>query len=323
MSGAWPCPLAEQMGVLEAMRAAATHTTRLAAVDSRGREIGWIPVQTGADGFEIPRSDLATILQTAARPHARFRFGDTITAVHDHGRDGVEVTFRHGPPDRYDLVIGADGLHSQVRGLVFGPEQRFVSPLGLYIATSTLDGPAADPRTVLLHNAPGRAVAVHPGTGRAGVAFIFRAPPGLDHTDPRQLLTDTYRGMGWRVPELLDHACHDEQLWFDAVSRVDVPCWSHGSVVLVGDAAGCISLFGEGSSMAIVGAATLAQGLTVHAGDPRTALDRFERSQRARLRRHHRGAGLAARLLVPGTSLGNAARDGAFRTWSTLARARP
>ncbi|MDN5859177.1 MAG: FAD-dependent monooxygenase [Pseudonocardia sp.] len=316
-------PLAEQIGLLEALNAAATHTVRLAAVNSRGGEIGWIPAQTGPDGFEIPRSDLTTILQTAAGPYARFRRGDTVTALQDHGHDGVEVHFRATPPDRFDLVIGADGLHSQVRRLAFGPEQQFATPLGMYIATSMLDGAAADPRTVLLHNAPGRAVAVHPGTGREGAAFIFRAPPAPAAADPRRLLTSAYGDMGWRVPELLDHACHDEQLWFDTVSRVDVPCWSQGRIVLVGDAAGCISLFGEGSSMAVVGAATLTQALTAHPDDLPVALAHYEHSHRARLRHHHRGATFAAHLLVPATRIGTGVRDTAFHAWSTLTRVRP
>ena len=329
-------PIAERMGVLDALRAAATHTTRLTAVDARGREIGWIPVQTRGDEFEIGRSDLAAILQAAAHPYAQFRHGDTVTATHNRGHngghnrghtdgigDGVEVNFLHSPPGRFDLVIGADGLHSQIRRLVFGPEQQYVTPLGMYVATSMLDGAATDPGTVVLHNAAGRAVAVHPGTGRAGAAFIFRARPQTSSPDPRHLLATTYAGMGWRVPELLDHACHDEQLWFDSVSRVQVPRWSRGAVVLVGDAAGCVSLFGEGSSMAIVGAATLAQALATHPDDLPTALARYERSHRARLRHHHRAAPLAAHLLVPATGAGTALRNTAFRTWPMIARTLP
>lgn len=318
-------PIAEQMGVLDALRAAATHTTRLRAVDTHGHEIGWIPVQTSPDGFEIGRSDLAAILATAAGPHARFRHRDTVTALHTDGRhgSGVEVSFRHAPPARFDLVIGADGLHSQVRRLAFGPEHQFVTPLGMYIATTMLDGAAADPQIVLLHSAPGRAVAVHPGTGREGAAFIFRGSAGPGPADPRELLTRTYTGMGWRVPQLLDHARRDEQLWFDTVSRVQVPCWSRGPIVLVGDAAGAISLFGEGSSMAIVGAATLAQALTTHPDDLPAALARYEHAHRARLRHHHRSATLAAHLLVPATRTGTALRDTALRIWPRLTRAHP
>lgn len=320
-------PITEQMGVLDALRAAATHTTRLCAVDDRGREIGWIPVQTSTDGFEIGRSNLAAILATAAAPYAHFRHGDTVTALRtdEHPNGGVEVSFRHAPPARFDLAVGADGLHSQVRRLTFGPEHQFVTHLGMGIATTTLDGPATDdPHTVLLHTTPGRAVAVHPGTGTEGAAFIFRTPaetPGPASADPRELLTRTYAGMGWRVPQLLEHARRDEQLWFDTVSRVQVPHWSHGPIVLVGDAAGAISLFGEGSSMAIVGAATLAQALTDHPADLPTALERYEHAHRARLRHHHRGATLAAGLLVPATQVGTALRDTIFGAWPKIAAA--
>jgi 2-polyprenyl-6-methoxyphenol hydroxylase-like FAD-dependent oxidoreductase len=195
-------PVTQGMGVLDALRSAATRATRLSAVDTRGREIGWIPVQASTDGFEIGRSDLATILHTAAQPYARFRHGDTVTAIRDDGHSGggVEVSFQHIPAARFDLVIGADGLHSQIRRLAFGPEQQFVTPLGLYIATSMLEDGVTDPHTVVLHNAPGRAVALHPGTGRPGTAFIFRTPSQPTPPDPRQLLATTYAGMGWRVP---------------------------------------------------------------------------------------------------------------------------
>jgi 2-polyprenyl-6-methoxyphenol hydroxylase-like FAD-dependent oxidoreductase len=109
-------------------------------------------------------------------------------------------------------------------------------------------------------------------------------------------------------------------LWFDTVSRVQVPQWSRGAIVLVGDAAGCISLFGEGSSMAIVGAATLAQALATHPDDLSVALARYEHTHRARLRHHHRGATLAAHLLVPTTRTGVALRNIAFRAWPVIAR---
>jgi hypothetical protein len=101
----------------------------------------------------------------------------------------------------------------------------------MYIATTTLDEPAADPQTVLLHNAPGRAVAVHPATGREGAAFIFRHGPLPDATDSdpqlhKQLVTAAYAGMGWRVPELLERVRATDDLYFDSVSRVRLDTWS-------------------------------------------------------------------------------------------------
>ncbi len=313
----------DQMNVLAPIRAAATRTTRLAAVDSRGRAIGWIPTQTGPDAIEIPRSELAAILAAAGCEHAEFLYDDTVTALRED-QDGVEVRFERAASRRFDLVVGADGLHSTVRRLIFGPEEQFTTHLGLYIATVALKRAASDPHTVLIHNAPGRAVVVHPSTGIEGAAFIFRHPllnagEGRDVWKQKQLLTVTYAGMGWRVPELLDCVVDSDDLYFDSVTRVRLDGWSRGRVVLIGDAADCISLLGEGSSMAIVGAAALAEHLADQPADTAAALSHYEQVHRRRLLRHHRGATIAGHLLVPGTRVGIAVRDAAFRACATVA----
>lgn len=134
----------EQMDVLASIRAVATQATRLVAVDGTGRRIGWIPTQTGTDGIEVPRSALAGILASAGHEHAEFVYGDTVVALlQDEG--GVAVSFERAATRRFDLVLGADGLHSTVRRLVFGPEELFLTHLGLYIATVDLDQLSADP----------------------------------------------------------------------------------------------------------------------------------------------------------------------------------
>ncbi len=312
----------DRMNLLDQVRAAATRVSRLAAVDDQGRVIGWIPTQTGSNGIEIPRGDLAAILASAGREHAEFRYDDTVTAVHAHSV-GVDVTFDRAPPARFDLVVGADGLHSAVRRMVFGPDDSFAIHLGMHIATLPLDRPAANPSTVLIHNRPGRAVVVHPATGREGAAFIFRHPrlPDEQSRDPisqKRLLTAKYGDMGWRVPELLDHLRDGNDLYFDAVTRIRLDRWSTGRAVLVGDAADCISLLGEGSSMAIAGAATLARHLTQQDLRLPDALHRYEHDHRRRLRPHHLGASAAGHLLTPATAAGVTARDMVFRVAATL-----
>jgi 2-polyprenyl-6-methoxyphenol hydroxylase-like FAD-dependent oxidoreductase len=316
----------EQMNLLARLRAAATFATNLTVVDSQGRRIGWIPTQTGADGLEIPRSDLAAILASAGRDHAEFLYDDTVLALRDDGH-GIDVTFERAAPRRFDLVVGADGLHSRVRRLTFGPESQFITHLGMYIATTTLEETTADPYTVLMHNGPGRAVAVHPARGRAGAAFIFRHRPlrKIGDRDPKhhkQLVSAAYAGMGWRVPELLEQVRDSGDFYFDSVSRVRLDTWSRGRIVLVGDAASCVSLFGEGSSMAITGAATLAQALVSEPADPVTALGRYEHTHRKRLLRRQRGVAITSHVLVPATRAGTTARNTAFRLWPIIAAAR-
>jgi 2-polyprenyl-6-methoxyphenol hydroxylase-like FAD-dependent oxidoreductase len=208
-----------------------------------------------------------------------------------------------------------------VRRLAFGPERDFVRHLGVYVATTPLGQPPEQPHDVLLYNTPGRLVAVHPVRGEAGVAFIFRHPavPGFDHRDlaqHRRILAGAYAGEhGWRVPELLARAQRADDLYFDAVSKVVLPSWSVGRVVLLGDAAASVSLFGDGSSMAIAGARTLAA--TLADADHVAAFRRYEAGHRRRTDARGRGAGLVATMLIPKSRAGILARNAAARLLPT------
>ncbi|NUS56701.1 MAG: NAD(P)-binding protein, partial [Streptomycetaceae bacterium] len=170
--------VAERMGILANLRAAATDVRRMTLVDAEGRTVthigmGAIPGATAASDVEIPRADLARILVDAGRDRVEFIQGDSIREL---GQDdsGVDVAFEQASPRRFDLVVGADGLHSTVRRLAFGPEDRFVRPAGMYVATMPVDPSfAARPDEVLLHNSPGRLTSVHPAAGKALAAFIF------------------------------------------------------------------------------------------------------------------------------------------------------
>jgi 2-polyprenyl-6-methoxyphenol hydroxylase-like FAD-dependent oxidoreductase len=303
-------PVAEEMGVLPRLREAATTATAIRLAGS-GRKIR---IPGPADNIEVPRADLARILYDAARDHAQFVFDDTITSL-TPGPDGVEVTFERAAPRRFDLVVGADGLHSTVRRLAFGPAGQFVRHLGLFVATLPLGRPVERPDEMLMYNAPGRMIGVHPGRDEAMLAFIFRgaAIPGFDHRDTeqhRRIVLKTYGKDP--VPEFLDRVRAADDLYFDGVSRVVLPSWSRGRVTLVGDAAASVSLFGDGSSMAMAGARTLAQAL---AGGPDLAagLRRYEVEHRRRTDPKGRAARLAAAMLVPRTRPGIAVRNTSAR----------
>lgn len=309
--------VARRMGILPRLQEAATHAPGLTFVTPSGRRVG--PSRLGrprGDDVEIPRADLASILCEAARDGTEFLFGDSVAALQaDDG--GVDVSFEHNGPRRFDLVVGADGLHSTVRALAFGPESTFVRPLGLYIATLSLGRPAADPRSVLMYNRPGLSLTIHPIRGSAGAGFIFRGPrqPGPEYRDPRaqrKLVLEAYTRYDWSVPELPDlrgHVEGAEDLYFDAVSQVRLPAWSKGRVALLGDAASCVSLFGDGSSMAMAGAATLAGALAETPADPVAALRRYESRHRKLAASRQRGYRLGAGLLVPATRAGLTTRN--------------
>jgi len=310
--------VAGQMGVLPRLRAAATRVSGMTLVNGSGRRIARMPVgRTDGSELEVPRSELAVVMFDAARTEAEFVFGDSIAALREDA-SGVDVTFATGAPRRFDLVVGADGLHSGVRRLVFGPEAGYLRHLGMYVATLPLGYAAADPTSVLMYNRPGRSVSVHPVNGNAMAAFIFRhrAIPGLDNRDVaacKQVVLDAYAGGGWELPRLLDRLSAADDLYFDSVSRVRLATWSRGRVALLGDAASCMSLFGNGSSLAITGAATLARALAATPDDHAAAFRRYEAEHRVRVRPTQHGRLIAGALLVPSTRVGIAGRDLAVR----------
>ncbi|KAB8184014.1 FAD-dependent monooxygenase [Microbispora catharanthi] len=317
--------VAERMGVMKALRAAATTATGMSFVNDVGRRVGGVNTRAlqraaGSREVEVTRTDLAGILYEASRDSAEYLFGDSMTAVNQN-RDGVEVTFEKAEPRRFDLVIGADGLHSVTRRLAFGPESRYVRHMGLYVATMPLNGPAEDERNVVIHNSPGRMVAVHPVRGRALAAFIFRGPEmeGFNHRDldqHKQILAGAYTGAGWRVPELLDAAMAADDLWLDSVSQVRIDRWHDGRVALLGDAASSVSLFGDGSTLAMAGAHTLARELAAGLDG---ALSRYQAAHRALVDPKQANEAAAATLMVPATRTGITARNMASRLWPAAA----
>jgi 2-polyprenyl-6-methoxyphenol hydroxylase-like FAD-dependent oxidoreductase len=300
-------PVAARMGILPLLRQAATDATAMRVIGPSGHTIARLPMPASDADVEIPRSDLAAILGGTVRDDAELLLDDTITEMRqDPG--GVDVTFERAAPRRFDLVVGADGLHSTVRRLAFGPEAAFVTPVGLHVATMPLGGPAEIPDEVLLFNTPGRLVSIHPARGEAMAAFIFRGK-GLDRHAPHEAVINAYRHEGWRVPELLDRLRHTADPYFDEVSRVTLPTWSTGRVTLLGDAASCVSLLGDGSTLAMSAAHTLATALTEHAGDPAAALRRYEAEHRRLVIPKQRRLGFAAGMLVPATHLGLTTRN--------------
>lgn len=322
--------VAERMGVMPRLRQARTQVTAMSFVNGSGRQVGRVNMRalrraSDSREVEVTRSDLAAILYEASQDSAEVLFGDTMTALHQDG-DGVDVTFEKAAPRRFDLVIGADGLHSTTRRLAFGPEPEFVRHMGLYVATMPLGGPADSPHDVVIHNAPGRMASLHPVHGRALAAFIFRHPAVADfnHRDLAQhkrILADAYADDGWRVPELLDRARSAEDLWFDSVSQVRLDSWANGRIALLGDAASSVSLFGDGSTLAMAGAHTLAEELAAASSDPQTAFARYETRHRTLVDPRQGNVATAAALMVPATRAGVAVRNMASRLWPTAAAA--
>jgi 2-polyprenyl-6-methoxyphenol hydroxylase-like FAD-dependent oxidoreductase len=233
--------------------------------------------------LEILRGDLARILHDATLPGTAYLFGDHVTGL-EPDADGVTVTFASAATRRFDLVVGADGLHSGVRGLAFGPWPDGVRELGCATAWFTTPADPGLDGWYEMYNAPGGLVAsLRPGRlpTEAKASLSFRAPPqGSDRLGAdaqRALVAERFAGVGWKVPWLLDAMCAAGDFSFDVVGQVRLDRWSAGRVVLLGDAGYCPTpLTGLGTSLALVGAYVLAGELGRAGGDHRTAFRRYE-----------------------------------------------
>jgi 2-polyprenyl-6-methoxyphenol hydroxylase-like FAD-dependent oxidoreductase len=242
-------------------------------------------------------------------------FDESITEL-SQDAGGVDVRLGSGTERRFDLLIGADGLHSITRKLIFSNSEQFVRQLGMYVGTLAIPELDLDTMAVQLYNAPGRLVAIHPGRDTPGAAFIFRHDEirDLDLRDTRhhrKLIMTTYADDGWRVPELLDRLRDTDDLYFDAVSRVRVPRWSRGRVALVGDAVACVSLLGDGSTKAIAGACTLAEELA-RTDDHEVAFRRYQDRHKP-LISSPASVRLGSSFLVPATGYGITVRNRLLR----------
>ncbi len=281
----------DRMGILSPVRAAHIDSRELRFVDAQGRVIGTIPPydltnNQGGD-VELPRGALTTILYnlTQERP-IRYRFNDSIETLQDDG-SGVEIHFRSGERHRYDIVIGADGLHSRTRGLVFGPEQQFNHYLGHCFNIFSMPNDMGLSHGGIIYGEAGRtagAFAVRDSEKIfAFLIFASDAPPfGADLGSEEQYLRTAaaFAGAGWEVPRLLQVMRQADDLFFDTVSQIRMPVWSSGRIALVGDAAYAPSFrSGQGTSIALVGAYVLAGELASH-DDPSRAFASYERIAR-------------------------------------------
>lgn len=269
----------ERMGILDELRAHETGGTDQTIIDAAGRAIAVLPGEFTGGELEIRRGDLAAILYRHTSDTCEYVFGDAITSLTETA-DGVHVTFERGAPRTFDVVVGADGIHSGVRRLAFGPEERFVRHLGHHYALVELpDGHpfAGDP--AVMYNEPGRLAAV--GGPKSPAFFVFAAGPtlGYDRYSPeeqRRVVLDAFAGGGWRLPELLAQVRDAPDVYVDSISRVEMDRYAAGRVVLTGDAAYGNTLGGFGSGLALVAGYVLAGELAVAGGDHRWAFRAYE-----------------------------------------------
>lgn len=289
-----------RMGLMDAVKAHHTGAHGIAMVNPDGKHLVRMAGEDFGDSggiiaeIEILRADLITILHDALDPGTEFLFDDTITGLTETA-DGVDVTFANAPPRSFDLVVGADGLRSGVRRLVFGPDTEFVRDLGYYTALFSARSSIDFDGWELMCNLPagngvgGRVAMLYPLTGSEEVrAMLSFVSPELtidrrSADAQKQVLAKVFAGEGWEIPSLVDQMKQSDDLYFDRNGEVRIDTWSRGRVALVGDSAFGGSL-GMGTSMAIVGAyvlaGELAEELTETGGDHRIAFARYQDEMR-------------------------------------------
>lgn len=312
--------VAERMGIMERARAVAADVAGMRFVRADGGEIARVDTDGIKDKYEsaeveIMRGDLVRILHEITADTVEYLFDDSIRALAQDD-DGVAVTFANGPSRRFDLVIGADGLHSTVRRLAFGPESDYVRYMDHYFAFGNADAALGPDRWVTVHNTPGRMSGIYRSANhpQAKAYLIFRSPQRdidlRDQQAARELLSEEFGGeKAWHVPELLASVLADPDAYIDALGQVRMDSWSTGRIALVGDAAYCASpVSGAGAEIALIGAYRLAGELAAAAGDHRVAFQRYEATQRPLIDRKQQ-VGPNLRLMVPKSRLGMAVRN--------------
>ncbi|KAA0084513.1 FAD-binding domain [Mycolicibacterium sp. P9-64] len=297
--------VAQLMGIEAAVHEAGYRVQSIRSVGPDNQ----IRASLGVDAFRrttvgkftsLPRGDLAAAIYATIADDVETIFGDSITAINEHP-DGVSVSFAQAKTRDFDLVVGADGLHSNVRRLTFGPESDAEHYLGCLVAACVVEGyRPRDELVYVTYSEPGRSVGRFSLRGdRTMFLFVFRSPPSVDLGDPaacKALLHREFGDAGWECPRILNALDGVDDLYFDVVSQIRLDRWSRGRTALVGDAAACVSLMaGEGTGLAMTEAYVLAGELLCARGDYRRAFDAYE----TRLRRFVERKQVAAQKFVP------------------------
>jgi 2-polyprenyl-6-methoxyphenol hydroxylase-like FAD-dependent oxidoreductase len=305
--------VAERMGLLPAISAARTGND-IVSFERPGRSPIVVDLARMVAGIsdrhvEIMRGQLTSILLSATREHVEYLTGDSIRAL-TQDSDGVRVTFEHAAPRTFALVIGADGLHSNVRRLTFGDESRVRRYIGGHLAIFTVPNYLDLRGRVLNYNTPGKVVGMYPlsdpGTLRAGMLFRRTEPFDVGHRDvaeQKRLLRETFARDGWQVPRLLAELDTAADFYFDSISQIVMDNWSHGRVTLVGDAGYSPGpAVGGGTSVAMVGAYILAGELHVAGGDHVRAFRAYEDRMREFVRLARTIGPATMKSLIPATA---------------------
>lgn len=317
--------VAERMGLTAELHAAGYAVREVRLVDENSRRVGGFSVERfrrNVDGrfVTVPRGDLAAIIYRSIDHRAETLFGESVSAITQHD-SAVRVTLEHGGSQQFDLLVGAGGIHSPVRDLIFGPASSCETDLGYRVAAFEAEGyQPRDELVYLAYTMPGRMVgrfAMH--DEKTLFLFVFTTdhmsgPDPHDVSQVKTTLRQVFGNAGWECPEILRRLDGASDVYFDRASQISLDPWWDGRVALIGDAAAAVSLLaGEGAGLAMVQAYILAGELNRAGADHQDAFRRYERQLRPIVEARQRSAREFAKIFAPETTLGVWARNQASK----------
>jgi 2-polyprenyl-6-methoxyphenol hydroxylase-like FAD-dependent oxidoreductase len=326
--------IAERMGLADEINRIGYHIREMRIVNDRGERVTGFGTKvfrelTGGRFVTLGRSELSRLLFEKIRDTTEVIFGNEIVGLQEHA-DNVQVEFKDGSERRFDLVIGADGLHSNVRRLVFGSQDQFEKSLGYVVAAFEVRGyRPRDEDVYLIYNEPSRMLGrftLH--DDRTLFLFVFVAdvnplPAALDLPAQKAMLLERFGEEKWECPRILGELDRTHDLYFDRVSQIKMESWSRGRVALVGDAAFCVSLMaGQGSALAMTAAYVLAGELAKAHGRHDEAFGKYEEVLHAYIEMKQRGAERFAGAFAPRTRWGLVFRNQVIKAFAIPGLAR-
>jgi len=284
--------IAKRMGLYHQLKSYHLGVDRIEYKNADDVTEGTMVINDGSDSpgdeIEIEREKFVAVLMGVLKNKVEFMFSNSITALEETG-DSITVTFNQGSAQTYNLVIGCDGSHSGTRKIWFGPENDYAHFLGAYFSISIVNKVLVPQRTMQTFSVPCKSVMLNAYNHKTDIIFMLVSETEIpynyrDTARQRQIITEQFEGQGWRTAELLKEIEGSDSFYFDKFCQIKMPSWSKGRVALVGDAAYCPSpASGQGGSLAIQGAAAIADALLKHHGNYELAFMEYDRNLRPAL----------------------------------------
>ena len=282
----------EHMGLRDRAHALRTHMRGASVVDVDGKET-WRTQERSFSGgrfdggdIELFRDDLVRLLCEATEGTAEYLWNDSITAV-EQSEAAVRVTFERQRPREFDLLVAADGLHSNVRRLVFGEEEPFVQPFGIGLAIFSTPNLFHLGDWQVSYRDETSGYLIYPNRDNSelrvnlGFGLGSQAAWRLSVEDQKTLVAERCRHLRGEIPRLIQAMWGAQDFYLGDMALVKMSGWSRGRVVLLGDAGYCPSPFsGQGTSLALVGSYVLARELQRTPAEPVRAFERYESRMR-------------------------------------------